>query len=66
MQHTIDSSNFRNFPSSFWYLATRDLLLISIIGEPSKDLKTIVYEWESNCIKHFYTNGNLKWLTLQR
>ena len=40
----MDSSIFRNFPSSFWYFVTRDLLLIPITGVPSKDLKRIVNE----------------------
>ena len=35
IQHTTDSSNFRNFASSCWYCETKDLMLIPMIGLPS-------------------------------
>ena len=50
MQHTMDSSIFRSFPSNNWYCVTRDLLLIPIIGVPSVGKRALVtlMTWASN------------------
>ena len=42
MQHTMDSSIFRSFPSNNWYFVIKDLLLTPIIGVPSGGLRALV------------------------